>query len=89
MPGSTCVRWVEVPLNLRAQVNIQGCEGAIELHVLPRYAPEYKQELQNEPMPESTSGLRDMIGSLLDRMAGMRAPIRGYFQQAEIDMVSS
>jgi len=75
---------------------LEGREDEIELHWLPRYAPEYnpdeflnndlKQELENEPLPESTSGLRDTIGTILDRIAGMSDRIRGYFKQAEIDI---
>jgi transposase len=75
---------------------LEGREDEIELHWLPRYAPAYnpdeflnndlKQELANEPMPESTSGLRDTICTILDRIAGMRDRIRGYFKQAEINI---
>lgn len=75
---------------------LEGREDEIELHWLPRYAPEYnpdeflnndlKQELENEPLPESPSGLRDTIGTILDRIAGMSDRIRGYFKQAEIDI---
>ena len=53
---------------LTAKIELEGRESDLELHGLPRYAPEYnpdeflnndlKQELANEPMPESTSGLR-------------------------------
>jgi transposase len=74
---------------------LEGRESAIELHWVPRYAPEcnpdeflnndLKQELENEPMPESTSALRDTIGRILDRIAGMSDRIRGYFKQADID----
>lgn len=66
---------------------LAGREDEIELHWLPRYAPEYnpdeflnndlKQELANEPMPENTSGLRDTICTILDRIAGMSDRIRG------------
>ena len=76
---------------------LEGRESDIELHWLPRYAPEcnpdeflnndLKQELENEPMPESTSSLRDTIGTILDRIAGMSDRIRGYFKQTEIDFV--
>jgi hypothetical protein len=65
------------------------------LHGLPRYAPkctpdellhnDLKQALANEPMPESPSALRDTIGTMLDRIAGMRNRIRGYFKQMDID----
>jgi transposase len=75
---------------------LEGRESEIELHGLPRYAPEYnpdeflnndlKQELANEPMPESPSELRDTIGKILDRIAGMSDRIRGYFKQADIDL---
>jgi transposase len=74
---------------------LEGRESEIELHGLPRYAPEYnpdeflnndlKQELANEPMPESPSELRDTIGKILDRIAGMSDRIRGYFKQAKAD----
>jgi transposase len=76
---------------------LEGRESEVELHWLPRYAPEYnpdeflnndlKQELANEPMPESPSELRDTIGKILDRIAGMSDRIRGYFKQADIDLV--
>lgn len=76
---------------------LEGRESEIELHWLPRYAPEcnpdeflnndLKQELDNEPMPENTSALRDTICSILDRIAGMSDRIRGYFQQTVIDFV--
>jgi hypothetical protein len=36
-------------------------------------------------MPESTSGLRDTIGTILDRIARMSDRIRGYFKQAKIN----
>jgi hypothetical protein len=75
---------------------LKGREDEIELHWLPRDAPEYnpdeflnndlKQELANEPMPEITLGLRDTICTILDRIAGMSDRIRGYFKQAEIDI---
>jgi hypothetical protein len=75
---------------------LEGHEGEIALHWLPRYAPEYnpdeflnndlKQELDNEPLPDSTSGLRDTICTILDHIASMSDRIRGYFKQAEIDM---
>ena len=78
---------------------LEGRDAEIELHWLPRYAPAYnpdeflnndlKQELENEPMPESTSELRDTIGTILDRIAGMSDRIRGYFQQAKIDLALS
>ena len=68
---------------------LEGRESDIELHWLPRYAPAYnpdeflnndlKQELANEPMPESTSGLCDTISQILDRIASMSDRIRGYF----------
>jgi hypothetical protein len=74
---------------------LEGREDEIDLHWLPRYAPEsnpdaflnndLKQELANEPMPESTSGLRDTIGTILDRIARMSDRIRGYFKQAKIN----
>jgi transposase len=76
---------------------LAGRESAIELHWLPRDAPEcnpdellnndLKQALDNEPMPESTSALRDTIGRILARIAGMSDRIRGYFQQTAIDFV--
>jgi transposase len=76
---------------------LEGRESEIELHWLPRYAPEcnpdeflnndLKQELDNERMPENTSALRDTICSILDRIAGMSDRIRGYFQQTAIDFV--
>jgi hypothetical protein len=44
-----------------------------------------KQELENEPMPESTPELRDTIVQILDRIAGMSDRIRGYFKQAKAD----
>ena len=66
---------------------LAGRESEIELHWLPRDAPAYnpdeflnndlKQELANEPMPESTSALQDIIGTILDRIAGMSDRIRG------------
>jgi hypothetical protein len=72
-----------------------GRESAIALHGLPRYAPkctpdellhnDLKQALANEPMPESPSALRDTIGTMLDRIAGMRNRIWGYFKQMDID----
>jgi transposase len=75
---------------------LEGRESEIELHWLPRYAPEcnpdeflnndLKQELKNEPMPESTSELRDTMGNILNRIAGMSDRIRGYFKQTEIDL---
>lgn len=75
---------------------LEGRESEIELHWLPRYAPEYnpdeflnndlKQELANEPMPESSSELRATIGKILDRIASMSDRIRGYFKQADIDL---
>jgi len=78
---------------------LEGRDSEIELHWLPRYAPAYnpdeflnndlKQELKNEPMPESTSELRDTIGTILDRIAGMSDRIRGYFNQAKIDLALS
>ena len=37
-------------------------------------------------MPESPSELRDTMGRILDRIAGMSDRIRGYFQQAKIDL---
>jgi hypothetical protein len=40
-------------------------------------------------MPESTSALRDTIGRILDRIAGMSDRIRGYFKQTAIDWVCS
>jgi len=76
---------------------LEGRESEIELHWLPRYAPEcnpdeflnndLKQELEKEPMPANTSALRDTICSILDRIAGMSDRIRGYFQQTAIDFV--
>ena len=76
---------------------LEGRESQIELHWLPRYAPEcnpdeflnndLKQELENEPMPESTPALRDTIDAILDRIAGMSERIRGYFKQTDIDFV--
>jgi hypothetical protein len=36
-------------------------------------------------MPESTSALRETIGRILDRIAGMRDRIQGYFKQTAID----
>jgi len=75
---------------------LKGRESEIELHWLPRYAPAYnpdeflnndlKQELANEPMPESPSALQNTIGTILDRIAGMSDRIRGYFKQAEINL---
>jgi transposase len=74
---------------------LEGRDSDIELHWLPRYSPAYnpdeflnndlKQNLANEAMPESTSGLRDTIGQILDRIASMSDRIRGYFKQAEVD----
>ena len=70
-------------------------EGEIELHWLPRYAPEcnpdeflnndLKQELKNELMPESPSELRGTIDSILARIAKMSDRIRGYFKQTAIE----
>jgi transposase len=75
---------------------LEGRESDIELHWLPRYAPEYnpdeflnndlKQELANEPMPENPSELRATIGKILDRIASMSDRIQGYFKQADIDL---
>jgi transposase len=75
---------------------LEGREGKIELHWLPRYAPEcnpdeflnndLKQELANEPMPESTSELRDTMGNMLNLIAGMSDRIRGYFKQTAINL---
>jgi hypothetical protein len=75
---------------------LEGRKGEIELHWLPRYAPAYnpdeflnndlKQELTNEPMPESPSEWQDAIDKILERIAGMSARIRGYFKQAKIDL---
>jgi transposase len=74
---------------------LEGRESQIELHWLPRYAPAYnpdeflnndlKQELENEPMPESTPELRDTIDKILDRVASMSDRIQGYFKQAKAD----
>jgi transposase len=60
---------------------LRGRESDIELHWLPRYAPacnpgewlnnDLKQELAHEPMPESTSALRDTMGMILDRIASI------------------
>jgi transposase len=78
---------------------LESRESQIEVEWLPRYSPEYnadeflnndlKQELENEPMPESTSALRDTIGRILERIAGMSDRIRGYFKQADIDFALS
>ena len=78
---------------------LEGRESEIELHWLPRYAPEYnpdeflnndlKQELTNEPMPERTAELRDTIDKILGRIASMSDRIRGYFKQAKADFALS
>lgn len=74
---------------------LEGRDSQIELHWLPRYSPAYnpdeflnndlKQELTNEPMPESTPELRDTIDKILDRIGSMSDRIRGYFKQAKVD----
>jgi hypothetical protein len=74
---------------------LAGRESDIERHRLPRYGPEcnpdaflhndLKQELENEPLPESTSGWRDTMERILDRIARMSDRIRGDLRQSEID----
>ena len=74
---------------------LAGRESDIERHRLPRYGPEcnpdaflhndLKQELENEPLPESTSGWRDTMQQILDRIARMSDRIRGDLRQSEID----
>jgi transposase len=75
---------------------LEGRESDIEVHWLPRYAPEYnpdeflnndlKQELENKPMPKSGSELRELIVKILDGIASMSDRIRGYFKQSEIEL---
>jgi hypothetical protein len=73
---------------------LEGRESEIELCWLPRYAPELnpdeflnndlKQELQNEPMPESTPAFRETIRRILDRISDMSDRIQGYVNQSGI-----
>ena len=73
---------------------LEGRESEIELRWLPRYSPELnpdeflnndlKQELQNEPMPESTTAFRETIRRILDRISDMSDRIQGYDNQSGI-----
>jgi transposase len=68
----------------------------IEVIWLPRYSPEYnpdeflnndlKQNLKTKPLPETSEGFRQTIKSILEEIASMPERIKGYFQQAALDI---
>jgi transposase len=68
----------------------------IEVTWLPRYSPEYnpdeflnndlKQNLKTHPLPETSEGFRETIRGILEEIASMPARVKGYFQQAELDL---
>lgn len=68
----------------------------IEVTWLPRYSPEsnpdeflnndLKQSLKTKPLPATTTGLRETIRGILEEIAGMPNRIKGYFQQAKLNL---
>ncbi len=68
----------------------------IQLVWLPRYSPEYNPEeflhndlkasLKNKPLPEDTSGFINTIRKILKEIAILPERIKGYFQQAKIEI---
>lgn len=68
----------------------------IEVTWLPRYSPEYnpdeflnndlKQNIKTKPLPKTSEGFRETIRGILEEIAGMPDRVKGYFQQAGLDL---
>lgn len=68
----------------------------IEVTWLPRYSPEHnpdeflnndlKQNLETKPLPETSEGFRETIQGILEEIASMPDRVKGYFQQAELEI---
>jgi transposase len=86
------------PAHVAAKVESWLAEHSEQIEVtwLPRYSPEenpdeflnndLKQNLKNQPLPETSENFRETIRGILDEIASMPDRIKGYFRQADLNL---
>jgi transposase len=68
----------------------------IQIVWLPTYSPEYnpdeflnndlKQNLENQPLPETSDDFRDTLRRILDEISGFPERVMGYFRKAKLEL---
>ncbi len=72
--------------------NSSGCRDLSSCRDISEYNPEeflhndLKASLKNKPLPEDTSGFINTIRKILKEIAILPERIKGYFQQAKIEI---
>ena len=78
---------------------VQHHADEIDITWLPRYSPEYnpdeflnndlKANLKTKPLPDNTPAYADTIRNILDQIAGLPERIKGYFQEAKLELTTT